>query len=131
MLLCWPSVVRPRAAGVTWTSRILKAPWAARYGHTTVFNAAGDIYIIGGYGAGTTYFDDVWLSTDGGADRTRGALPGGTWRLLGGYYRVVRGYSRGTQLVLRDLRGTPGVLGWYYAMLHALETLSMCTQGAR
>ena len=32
-------------------------------------DAAGAIYVIGGVGA--TYYRDVWVSTDGGADRTR------------------------------------------------------------
>jgi hypothetical protein len=31
-----------------------------------VVDAAGAIYVIGGYD-GTTYFNDVWVSTDGGA----------------------------------------------------------------
>ena len=58
------------AAGVTWTSRTTSAPWAARNGHTSVIDAAGAIYVIGG--TGDTYYHDVWVSTDGGADRTRG-----------------------------------------------------------
>jgi hypothetical protein len=49
---------------------------------------SGAIYVIGGYN-GTTSFNDVWASTDGGA------FPDSA----GG-----RGYSRGTQ-------GAPGVLG--------------------
>jgi hypothetical protein len=56
-------------AGVTWTSRTTSAPWAGRYYHTTVIDAAGAIYVIGGYGS--TRYQDVWASTDGGADRTR------------------------------------------------------------
>jgi hypothetical protein len=36
-----------------------------------VIDAAGAIYVIGGYGSGNTYLQDVWKSTDGGADRTR------------------------------------------------------------
>jgi hypothetical protein len=33
-----------------------------------VVDAAGAIYVIGGYGGGsTTLYDDVWVSTDGGA----------------------------------------------------------------
>ncbi len=76
------------AAGVTWTSRTTSAQWAARRSHTTVIDAAvsGTIYVIGGEG-GTTYYNDVWVSTDGGADRTRGD----------------------TRLVLS---GTRGVLSW-------------------
>ncbi len=71
-VLRWSSAVRPCAAGVTWTPRATSAPWAARYGHTTVIDAAGAIYVIGGLGGGTTFYNDVWASTDGGADRTRG-----------------------------------------------------------
>ncbi len=73
------------AAGVTWTSRTLKAEWAARYSvrwrHTSVVDAAGAIYVIGGDGG----FNDVWASTDGGAWpdsfqgwRGRGVDQGGT-----------------------------------------------------
>jgi hypothetical protein len=58
------------AAGVTWTNRTTSAPWAARAGHTAVIDAAGAIYVIGGLGLGTD-FNDVWVSADGGADRTR------------------------------------------------------------
>ncbi len=54
---------------MTWTSRTTSAPWAGRYYHTTVIDAAGAIYVIGGYGS--TRYQDVWASTDGGADRTR------------------------------------------------------------
>jgi hypothetical protein len=54
------------AAGVTWASRTTSAPWAARRGHTTVIDAAGAIYVIGGHGSSTDY-QDVWVSTDGGA----------------------------------------------------------------
>ncbi len=53
------------AAGVTWTSRTTSAYWAARQGHTTVIDAAGAIYVIGG--SGDTYYSDVWKSTDRGA----------------------------------------------------------------
>ena len=57
---------RTSAAGVTWTSRTLSAQWAARSEHTTVVDAAGAIYVLGGYDGGTDY-NDVWASTDGGA----------------------------------------------------------------
>jgi hypothetical protein len=45
-----------------------------------VIDAAGAIYVIGGYGDGIGYLQDVWVSTDGGADRARS-----------------RGWSGGTQ----------------------------------
>ena len=44
----------------------MTAPWAARYSHTSVVDAAGAIYVIGGTGSGTL-FQDVWASIDGGA----------------------------------------------------------------
>jgi hypothetical protein len=62
---------RVLAAGVTWTSRTSNAQWAARGAHTSVIDAAGAIYVIGGngnsYSNGDTYFNDVWASADGGA----------------------------------------------------------------
>ena len=64
------SVVRACAAGATWSLRTASAPWAARSGHTSVIDAAGAIYVIGGNtsgGSGTGYLNDVWVSTDGGA----------------------------------------------------------------
>jgi hypothetical protein len=57
-------VSRASAAGVTWTSRTLKAEWAARAHHTSVIDAAGAIYVIGG---DSNFLNDVWASTDGGA----------------------------------------------------------------
>jgi hypothetical protein len=88
------SVSRALAAGAMWRCRTTIAPWAGRYGHTTVIDAAGAIYVIGGYGVGTT-FNDVWVSTDGGARRDSG----------GGYTRwVLRGYYKG-----RYSRGSLGI----------------------
>jgi hypothetical protein len=43
-----------------------RAGWAARSHHTSVVDAAGAIYVIGG-NDGTTRYQDVWASTDGGA----------------------------------------------------------------
>ncbi len=74
--LCHSSVAL-LAAGVTWTRRTTSAQWAARKGHTSVIDAAGTIYVIGGYD-GTKYFNDVLVSTDRGADRTSVVL-GGYW----------------------------------------------------
>ncbi len=54
---------RASAAGVTWTRRTTSAEWAGRSGHTTVVDAAGAIYVIGGF----IDFHDAWASTDGGA----------------------------------------------------------------
>ncbi len=71
------SVVRPRAAGASWTSRTSSAAWAVRSQHTSVIDATGAIYVIGGSAKGGffssyTYLNDVWASTNGGADRTQG-----------------------------------------------------------
>ncbi len=61
-------------------------------------DAAGAIYVVGGCGDGTDtftgYYQDVWVSTDGGA--LPDSVKGGRW-----------GYSVGTRGVLS---GTPGVL---------------------
>jgi hypothetical protein len=76
-------------AGVTWTCRTAKAEWAARNGQTSVIDArTRAIYVIGG--EGTTDYQDVWASTDGGA---RAGLGQGGW-------------SGGTQL--GTLGGTQG-----------------------
>jgi hypothetical protein len=92
---------RTVAAGMTWTSRTLAAPWAARGTHTSVIDAAGAIYVIGGFSGG--FLQDVWVSTDGGArlDKVRGA-PRGHWK-------GSQGYRTGTAHVLQDYwRGRPG-----------------------
>jgi hypothetical protein len=66
----------------------MTAPWAARYEHTTVVDAAGAIYVIGGQGSGTeTYYNDVWVSTDGGA--RAGLRRGGSGGTTGGSTRGV------------------------------------------
>ncbi len=75
---------RALAAGVTWTLVIAKAPWAGRYGHTSVIDAAGAIYVIGG--SSYSDYNDVWVTTDKGVDGTRSVL-GGTRLVLAGYYR--------------------------------------------
>ncbi len=50
----------------------MTAPWAGRSGHSTVFDAAsGAIYVIGGTND-TNYLNDVWVSTDGGAQPNSG-----------------------------------------------------------
>ncbi len=82
-------------------------PWAGRDSHTTVIDAAGAIYVIGGWsylsGGGFTYYHDVWASTDGGAlaGLREGGGSGGVWvgtqGVLGGTTRVLRGNKRGSQ----------------------------------
>jgi hypothetical protein len=77
------------AAGRTFTTRALTAEWAARAAHTSVVDAAGAIYVIGGADGGTgTAYQDLWASTDGGA---RAGLGRGGGRRVGhggstGYY---------------------------------------------
>jgi hypothetical protein len=104
------------AAGITWTSRTAKAPWAGRRGHTSVVDAAGAIYVIGGLlGISGIYYRDVWASTDGGVrpdsrpdyvggrttwGASTGVLRGTTQVLLGNYkayYRRSSGVLRGSQ----------------------------------
>jgi hypothetical protein len=72
------------AAGRTFTNRTVQAGWAARCYHTSVIDAAGAIYVIGGEGSyndtskSYTYYRDVWVSTDGGArpDSVKGVVGG-------------------------------------------------------
>ncbi len=70
-------------AGVTWTCRTSSAPWAARRDHTSVIDAAGAIYVLGGYNGGSNLYNDVYVSTDGGA-RPDKVLVRGTGWVLGG-----------------------------------------------
>ncbi len=73
-----PAVGSPAlAAGVTWTSRTTSAPWGGRNSHTSVVDAAGAIYVIGGWG-NAGYYQDVWVSIDRGAwpNSVRGARGG-------------------------------------------------------
>ncbi len=75
------------AAGVTWTSRTTSAGWVARFRHTSVVDAAGAIYVIGGGDYESTgSFQDVWVSTDGGA------RPDSVQGVLGAYSGVLQGY---------------------------------------
>jgi hypothetical protein len=108
-------------AGVTWTNRTTGALWAARDGHTSVVDAAGAIYVIGGVGSGDNLYQDVWVSTDGGADRSRrhsGVLEG----VLRGYYRVLMGY-------LMVLRGTNGDTDGCYGVLMRTKGFYMSIAG--
>jgi hypothetical protein len=88
---------RAWAAGVTWTSRTLNASWAGRYTHTSVIDAAGAIYVIGGAGVinGTGVCpQDVWVSTDGGA-RPDNVVGGEVLGCTEGYLGALKGYSGG------------------------------------
>jgi hypothetical protein len=58
----------------------MTAPWAARNDHSSVVDArTRAIYVIGGTNGGgfTTGFNDVWASTDGGAQAGLGGMVGG------------------------------------------------------
>ncbi len=90
------------AAGATWTLVTAGAPWAARRYHTSVVDAAGAIYVLGGTNGGTAYFNDVWASTDGGA------RAGHMCAQISGYSSGTRGMRRGT--VAGTVAGTLGVL---------------------
>ena len=59
--------LRASPAGAMWRCRTASAQWAGRGGHTSVVDAAGAIYVIGGFGVTGTYYRDMWESTDGGA----------------------------------------------------------------
>ena len=54
------------AAGASWTLVTANAPWAARTLHTSVIDAAGSIYVLGGGLPAGPLYDDVWRSTDRG-----------------------------------------------------------------
>jgi hypothetical protein len=49
-----------RAAGDGWKLLKAHAPWPARSGHTSVIDAAGNIYVLGGGDERTTSYGDVW-----------------------------------------------------------------------
>ena len=77
MRLRWSSVGSPTLpAGASWQYVVNSgnASWDARSRHTSVIDAAGTIYVIGGYSGyargSETNYNDVWKSSDGGADWT-------------------------------------------------------------
>ncbi len=86
------------AAGVTWSLVTSNAPWAGRHSHTTVIDAAGTMYLIGGFGGATGNLNDVWSSANKGANRTQGGTIVGT---QGGTQTVLKGYARGTKGTLQ------------------------------
>jgi hypothetical protein len=87
---------------------VIYAPWDARAWHTSVIDAAGAIFVIGGVSNDGTYsstlYHDVWVSTDGGARPA--------------YVRGGRGvHWLGTTGVLQEYyKGTPGVMEGYYTV---------------
>ena len=101
---------------MTWTSRTTSAPWDAREAHTSVVDAAGAIYVLGGYSG--NYLNDVWVGTDRGA---RAGLSQGycavlgfssrTFEGAGGAIGCTHGIPAGTQEALNGYGGS-GVLIW-------------------
>jgi hypothetical protein len=106
------------------------APWAGRSRHTSVIDATGAIYVIGGtsyarngsawFAGKSTYYQDMWASTNGGADRTRWVL--GRSSVGTGWYwarwgtkGVLTGYSR-----LQGVRALGGT--WVYSRGYSLGT---------
>jgi hypothetical protein len=66
----------PRAAGATWGRVTNYALWEARAGHTTVIDAAGIMYLMGGLNdfndkSFAAFFNDMWISTNKGAATVR------------------------------------------------------------
>ncbi len=68
-------------------------------------DAAGAIYVLGGYGG--TLLNDVWASTDGGARAGlgRGAVGGVHWVGTTGVLRGTTGVLKGTTWVLTAYQG--------------------------
>jgi hypothetical protein len=90
------------AAGLSWTSRTASAPWSPRFSHTSVIDAAGAIYVIGGTN-GNAIYQDVW--SDGGA------RPDCVTGVGGKYIRwVPKGIVRGARRVLLGTQGHSAVL---------------------
>ncbi len=111
---------RASAAGVTWTCRTAKAEWTARAWHTSVVDAAGAIYVIGGWASNPDYLNDVYASTDGGArPDSVGGWSGGTRE----------GTRVGTQGVLRGKKGSIGGLRSTRGVLHCTKGYYRGTKG--
>jgi hypothetical protein len=55
-----------RVAGASWTRITANAEWKARYGHASVIDAAGSIYLLGGVGGNKLYFSATWRSANQG-----------------------------------------------------------------
>jgi hypothetical protein len=128
--VCHQSFAR-MAAGATWALVIANAPWAGRYSHSTVIDAAGAIYVLGGYSSPSPS-RDVWASTDGGADWTTSGVVGVTGWVLRGYYegttRVLRGYWRDPQWSTEVFEDCTK---WISRVLEGYSRSSLgCTKGA-
>ncbi len=83
---------RALAAGVSWTCCTHKAPWAARDSPTSMIDAFGAIYVIGGKRMDDgSFLNDVWVSTDGGSPLDSAGWSGGPQGILGGTTGVLGG----------------------------------------
>ncbi len=109
--------------GVTWTREIASAPCGGRGGPTTVIDAAGTIYVLGGR-SGDSFYTHLLRRRVGqlrrrcGPDshRVLGSLgTSGIPRVLGGYSRVLEG-TRG--VLKRHSRGTQEAVQWYARRTH-------------
>lgn len=66
-------VWRSTNKGVDWTVLTSSAPWSARSAHTSVVDAYGNMFVMGGSNNGTNmFYNDVWVSLDSGR----------TWNIL-------------------------------------------------
>ncbi len=113
-------ISRLRAVGVSWRLVTASAPWHKRYFHTSVIDAAGAIYVLGG-NDGTVLYNDVWVSTNGGTDETLRVLE---------YSR----HSRGTQGVHKGTSASgvmgPSVPKGALEVLEDIQELAGCSLGA-
>jgi hypothetical protein len=99
-----------------WSETTANAPWAARYGLTgAVFN--NDMWVIGGAsGSGvTTYYGDVWKSSDGKswsqtASPGFGGRYGGQTVTLNNNLYFIGGNSNGT--LMNDVWSSPDGTNW-------------------
>ncbi len=78
---------RALAAGVTWALVIANAPWVGRAFHTSVVDAAGAIYVLGGRD-GSGRIRIIYARPDGFCGVVWGVVVVGT---PGGYYWGITG----------------------------------------
>jgi hypothetical protein len=90
-----------------------------------VVDAAGAIYVIGGFG--TDFYQDVWASTDGGS--RAGRRLGGVLRGWGGAAWALQGYSGGTTGVLKGLLTTRVLQGYLRGNARVLHGYKGTTEG--
>ena len=77
--------------GANWTQMTAAAGWTARYGHTSVAMPDGSIVLMGGNRPAPVpcvFYNDVWRSTDNGANWTQMTAAAG-WTARFGHTSVV------------------------------------------